>query len=142
MATNRADTLDPALLRPGRLDRKIEFPLPDRRQKRLIFSTITSKMNLSEEVCLLLFFFNLCFNSLIFLRLIWRITLLDQIVFPVLILMRFVKRRACTQLGKIGTLCCQKTLRKVTRTTLRRTKVNMNFTNKFVYLMSLFNSFT
>ncbi|KAJ8287582.1 hypothetical protein COCON_G00002410 [Conger conger] len=50
MATNRADTLDPALLRPGRLDRKIEFPLPDRRQKRLVFSTITSKMNLSEEV--------------------------------------------------------------------------------------------
>lgn len=50
MATNRSDTLDPALLRPGRLDRKIEFPLPDRRQKRLIFSTITSKMNLSEEV--------------------------------------------------------------------------------------------
>lgn len=37
MATNRADTLDPALLRPGRLDRKIEFPMPDRRQKRLIF---------------------------------------------------------------------------------------------------------
>ena len=50
MATNRADTLDPALLRPGRLDRNIEFPLPDRRQKRLIFSTITGKMNLSEEV--------------------------------------------------------------------------------------------
>lgn len=50
MATNRADTLDPALLRPGRLDRKIEFPVPDRRQKRLIFSVITSKMNLSEEV--------------------------------------------------------------------------------------------
>merc|ERR1719345_98947 len=50
MATNRADTLDPALLRPGRLDRKIEFPLPDRRQKRLVFSTITSQMNLSDEV--------------------------------------------------------------------------------------------
>jgi 26S proteasome regulatory subunit T3 len=50
MATNRHDTLDPALLRPGRLDRKIEFPLPDRRQKRLIFTTITSKMNLSDEV--------------------------------------------------------------------------------------------
>lgn len=50
MATNRADTLDPALLRPGRLDRKIEFPLPDRRQKRLIFQTITQNMNLSEEV--------------------------------------------------------------------------------------------
>jgi len=50
MATNRADTLDPALLRPGRLDRKIEFPSPDRRQKRLIFQVCTSKMNLSEEV--------------------------------------------------------------------------------------------
>lgn len=50
MATNRHDTLDPALLRPGRLDRKIEFPFPDRRQKRLIFQVVTNKMNLSEEV--------------------------------------------------------------------------------------------
>jgi len=51
MATNRADTLDPALLRPGRLDRKIEFPsLRDRRQRRLIFSTIAGKMSLSPEV--------------------------------------------------------------------------------------------
>ncbi|XP_042510408.1 26S proteasome regulatory subunit 6B homolog [Macadamia integrifolia] len=50
MATNRADTLDPALLRPGRLDRKIEFPLPDRRQKRLVFQVSTAKMNLSDEV--------------------------------------------------------------------------------------------
>eukprot|EP00054_Salpingoeca_dolichothecata_P021862 m.141293 g.141293 ORF g.141293 m.141293 type:complete len:404 (+) comp24143_c0_seq1:70-1281(+) len=50
MATNRADTLDPALLRPGRLDRKIEFPMPDRRQKRLIFSAVTNKMNLSDEI--------------------------------------------------------------------------------------------
>ena len=40
MATNRHDTLDPALLRPGRLDRKIEFPYPDRRQKRLVFQVL------------------------------------------------------------------------------------------------------
>ena len=50
MATNRADTLDPALLRPGRLDRKIEFPIPDRRQKRMVFQAATSKMNLSDEI--------------------------------------------------------------------------------------------
>jgi 26S proteasome regulatory subunit T3 len=50
MATNRVDTLDPALLRPGRLDRKIEFPYPDRRQKRLIFEVCLSTMNLSPEI--------------------------------------------------------------------------------------------
>ena len=50
MATNRPEMLDPALMRPGRLDRKVEFPLPDRRQKRLVFQACTSKMNLSDEV--------------------------------------------------------------------------------------------
>ena len=50
MATNRQDTLDPALLRPGRLDRKIEFPLPSRRERRLIFQTVTGKMNLGPDV--------------------------------------------------------------------------------------------
>jgi 26S proteasome regulatory subunit T3 len=50
MATNRQDTLDPALLRPGRLDRKIEFPNPSRRERRLIFQTVTSKMSLGPDV--------------------------------------------------------------------------------------------
>jgi 26S proteasome regulatory subunit T3 len=51
MATNRADTLDPALLRPGRLDRKIEFPRKnDRRQKRAVYTTLAGKMSLSQEV--------------------------------------------------------------------------------------------
>ena len=50
MATNRIDSLDPALIRPGRIDRKIEFPLPDIKNKRKIFQIHTSKMTLSEEV--------------------------------------------------------------------------------------------
>ena len=50
MASNRAETLDPALLRPGRLDRRIHFPPPDRRQKRLVFEVVTAKMNLGPDV--------------------------------------------------------------------------------------------
>jgi 26S proteasome regulatory subunit T2 len=42
MATNRIETLDPALIRPGRIDRKIEFPLPDAKTKRRIFGIHTS----------------------------------------------------------------------------------------------------
>merc|ERR1712019_61046 len=50
MATNRIDSLDPALIRPGRIDRKIEFPLPDEKTKRRIFNIHTSKMNLADDV--------------------------------------------------------------------------------------------
>ncbi|EJW79393.1 26S protease regulatory subunit 4 [Wuchereria bancrofti] len=50
MATNRIDSLDPALIRPGRIDRKIEFPLPDEKTKRRIFQIHTSRMTLANDV--------------------------------------------------------------------------------------------
>merc|ERR1712216_501594 len=50
MATNKIESLDPALLRPGRIDRKIEFPLPDVKTKRHIFGIHTGRMNLAEDV--------------------------------------------------------------------------------------------
>jgi len=50
MATNKIESLDPALIRPGRIDRKIKFPLPDEKTKRKIFSIHTSKMNMHEDV--------------------------------------------------------------------------------------------
>jgi len=50
MATNRIESLDPAMIRPGRIDRKIEFPLPDEKTKRRIFQIHTAKMTLSDDV--------------------------------------------------------------------------------------------
>jgi 26S proteasome regulatory subunit T2 len=50
MATNRIETLDPALIRPGRIDRKIFFPLPDSKTLKKIMSIHTSKMTLTEDV--------------------------------------------------------------------------------------------
>jgi hypothetical protein len=50
MATNRIESLDPALIRPGRIDRKIEFPLPDVKTKRHIFKLHTSRMSLGSDV--------------------------------------------------------------------------------------------
>jgi 26S proteasome regulatory subunit T2 len=50
MATNRIESLDPALIRPGRIDRKIEFPLPDIKTKRKIFQIHTGKMTLAPGV--------------------------------------------------------------------------------------------
>ncbi|KAJ3285584.1 26S proteasome regulatory subunit 4, partial [Borealophlyctis nickersoniae] len=50
MATNRIESLEPALIRPGRIDRKIEFPLPDMKTKRRIFNIHTSRMTLADDV--------------------------------------------------------------------------------------------
>ncbi|CAI8010543.1 26S proteasome regulatory subunit 4 [Geodia barretti] len=50
MATNRIETLDPALIRPGRIDRKIEFPLPDEKTRRRIFQIHTKKMTLAQDL--------------------------------------------------------------------------------------------
>lgn len=50
MATNRIESLDPALIRPGRIDRKIEFPLPDEKTKRRIFGIHTGRMTISDDV--------------------------------------------------------------------------------------------
>ena len=44
MATNRPDVLDPALLRPGRLDRKLQIPLPDKNSLIEIFSIYFKKL--------------------------------------------------------------------------------------------------
>merc|ERR1712050_686575 len=49
-ATNRVDILDPALLRSGRLDRKIEFPHPNEEARARILQIHSRKMNVSSDV--------------------------------------------------------------------------------------------
>jgi len=50
MATNRPDVLDPALLRPGRLDRKIEIPLPNEPGRLQIIQIHSRKINKHGEI--------------------------------------------------------------------------------------------
>ncbi|ORX53680.1 26S protease regulatory subunit 8 [Hesseltinella vesiculosa] len=50
MATNRIDILDPALLRPGRIDRKIEFPPPNASARADILKIHSRKMNLTRGI--------------------------------------------------------------------------------------------
>lgn len=49
-ATNRVDVLDPALLRSGRLDRKIEFPLPNEEARAQILRIHSRKMTVDDGV--------------------------------------------------------------------------------------------
>eukprot|EP00163_Fabomonas_tropica_P004946 TRINITY_DN1441_c0_g1_i1.p1 TRINITY_DN1441_c0_g1~~TRINITY_DN1441_c0_g1_i1.p1 ORF type:complete len:410 (-),score=129.42 TRINITY_DN1441_c0_g1_i1:109-1338(-) len=50
MATNRPDTLDPALLRPGRLDRRVEFGLPDLEGRTHIFKIHSKSINCERDI--------------------------------------------------------------------------------------------
>lgn len=50
-ATNRPDVLDPALLRPGRFDRRIFVTMPDVKGREQILKVHTRKMPLDEDVC-------------------------------------------------------------------------------------------
>jgi 26S proteasome regulatory subunit T1 len=50
MATNRPDTLDPALLRPGRLDRKVEFSLPELEGRMHIFKIHARSMAVEKGI--------------------------------------------------------------------------------------------
>lgn len=50
MATNRPDVLDPALLRPGRLDRKIEISLPNEQGRLEIMKIHSSKITKHGEI--------------------------------------------------------------------------------------------
>lgn len=50
MATNRPDTLDPALLRPGRLDRRVEFALPDNEGRANILKIHARSMSVERNI--------------------------------------------------------------------------------------------
>merc|ERR1719198_2666733 len=50
MATNRLDTLDPALLRPGRLDRKVEYSVPDLEGRTHILKIHARTMNMDRDI--------------------------------------------------------------------------------------------
>jgi len=50
MATNRPDTLDPALTRPGRLDRKVEFGPPDLEGRAHIFKIHAKSMSCERDI--------------------------------------------------------------------------------------------
>ena len=83
MATNRPDTLDPALLRPGRLDRKVEFGLPDLEGRANIFKIHARSMSVERDIryasVLLRYYFCARFN-ISFLKLFVQLFLVVKVV--------------------------------------------------------------
>jgi proteasome regulatory subunit len=49
-ATNRADILDPALLRPGRFDRIVEFPIPNEKAREAIFRVHMRNLHFEDNI--------------------------------------------------------------------------------------------
>jgi cell division protease FtsH len=49
-ATNRPESLDPALLRPGRFDRSVKIPLPNRAERRAALAVHVTDQRLSPDV--------------------------------------------------------------------------------------------
>lgn len=49
-ATNRPDIIDPAMLRPGRLDKLLYVPLPNKEDRKSILKTLTKKVPMDKDV--------------------------------------------------------------------------------------------
>ncbi len=62
MATNRPDVLDPALIRPGRIDRRVEFTLPELEGRVQIFKIQAKSVTMEKDVRFELLA-RLCHNS-------------------------------------------------------------------------------
>ena len=65
MATNRPDTLDPALLRPGRLDRKVEIPLPNENGRLEVLKIHSAPITKHGEIGNFYFLLNLDYEAIV-----------------------------------------------------------------------------
>ena len=94
MATNRPDTLDPALMRPGRLDRKIEVPLPNEQARLEILKIHAAPVNKHGEID---------YEAIVKVRCVFCMCLsLLFAQFPVRVVVRRVQRRRFAERGDRG----------------------------------------